>query len=158
MIKHKHPPDIEELEMCKKQCQEYINNWKRAEADFANYRKDEQRRVRTLLEFGNGQILLETIDVLDALDEAIKHSHEIADAVWIDGIRQVAKKFHDLLARHGIKKIETGQKLFDPMTMEAVQTKPPNTPEQAGTVESEVRAGYLMHDRVIRPARVSVYQ
>lgn len=165
MTKHKHPPDNatgslhpEELEICKKQCQEYLNNWKRAEADFINYRKDEKTRNETLLKFSNERILMEAIDILDALDEAIKHIPKGTDTSWLSGIEQIAKKFHDLLMKHGVKRIETEQKPFDPMTMEAVQTKPPNISEQSGIVESEIRAGYLMHGRVIRPARVSVYQ
>ncbi len=148
-----HPP---ELDACKKQAEEYLNNWKRAEADFANYRKDEQKHVQMLLKFGNEHVLLEAIDVLDALQGAIAHIPDTTDGAWGDGIRQVTRKFQDLLTKHGVRELAAAGQPFDPLQHEAVGTVPGHS--ESGRVVEVVRSGYEMHGKVIRPVRVIVSQ
>jgi len=141
-----------ELDICKKQAEEYLNNWKRERADFVNYKKDEVKRMAEFIKFGNDSLILELLDTMDDLYLAAK---EIKNS----GLDQVINKFEDLLEKYGVEKITVGDK-FDPMMHEviAVEGDPVkffDTAQDNGASKiEEVRAGYTMHGRVIRPMRV----
>jgi molecular chaperone GrpE len=107
-----------------------------------------------MLQFGNERILLEVIDFLDALYEAFRHAPESTDKTWLDGMRQVAKKCTDMLARHKVIEIAAVGQVFDPLRHEAVGMIPNRG--EAGKVLEVMRAGYEMHNKVIRPTRVMV--
>ena len=130
-----------ELGVCKKQAEEYLNNWKRERADFVNYKRDETKKMGEFIKFANEGMILEVIEILDDLELAAK---QVKDG----GLDQVIKKFEDLLKKYGVEKINIGEK-FDPMNQEIVEGT-------EGENIEEVRAGYTLHDRVIRPARVKI--
>jgi molecular chaperone GrpE len=135
--------------------QEYLNNWKRTAADLENYRKDEIRRIAEALQYGSEKMLIEVIDLLDNLEMAINHAPPDTNAKWLEGIKQVAKRFHEFLAKHGVEKIEALGEPFNPLTHEAVQIDQEGL-EQGEKVLEEFRPGYKMGDKVIRPARVKI--
>ena len=121
--------------------EEYLNNWKRERADFLNYKKDEAKRLGEFVKFANEAVILELIDTLDDLERASK---EINDP----GLSQVMTKFRDLLKKYDVERINT-EGAFDPLLHEAVEGA-------EGDKIEEVRAGYMMHGKVIRPARVKI--
>ena len=122
--------------------EEYLNNWKRERADFLNYKKDESRRVEEFVRFANEDVILETMEIVDDLDLAVQEYKDI-------GLEQIIKKFKDLFKKYGLEEIETKGK-FDPGLHEAIET------ETGGEKIIQVRAGYTMHGKVIRPAKVKV--
>jgi len=124
-----------------KKAQEYLDGWKRAQADLINYRKDEAKRLAEFAKFANESLIIELLDVLDDLQKALEH------ASGPDGLGQIVKKFEDLLTKHGVEKISTASE-FDPLLHEAVGGDPD------GDGLEEIRAGYTMNGKVIRPARV----
>lgn len=136
--------------------QEYLNNWKRAEADLANYRKDEAQRVQSLLKYGSESVVKEFVDVIDNFDIALKHAPPDVSASWLEGLKQVNKQFLEVLKKHGVEKIEAVGKPFDPVLHEVIETVPGEG--ESHMVFEELRAGYTMHDKVIRPARVKISQ
>lgn len=158
--KNNNPPVGEEpeLEKAKRQAQEYLDNWKRERADFLNYKKDEARRIEEFIKFANESVVLEVIELLDDLEAA-------ARGISDQGLDQIVKKFRDFLKKHGVEKIDT-EGAFDPLLHEAVSTTEfldplkqgqETTPrEEGGDKIEEVRAGYTMHGKVIRPARVKI--
>lgn len=121
---------------------EYLNNWKRERADFLNYKKDEARRVEEFVKFANEDLILETIDVLDDLELAAKEIKNV-------GLESIIKKFNELFKKYGVERIGTSG-AFNPELHEAIET------ESGGAKMQEVRAGYTLHDKVIRPARVKI--
>lgn len=131
-----------ELEKAKSQTEEYLDNWKRERADFLNYKKDEAQRIGEFAKFATESVILEVIELLDDLDVAVK---EIVNP----GLEQIVKKFREVLKKHGVERIDTEGE-FDPLSHEAVGT------EDGGNKIEEVRAGYTMHGKVIRPARVKI--
>lgn len=135
--------DEEELEECKAKCEEYLNNWKRERADFINYKKDETRRLEEFVKFANEGVILEILDLADDLEIAGK---EIKN----HGLDQILKKFEDLLKKYGVEKVKVDGEKFNPELHEAMDGSEPE-----GDLE-ELRAGYIMHGRVIRPARVKI--
>ena len=135
-------PMQDELEIYKKQTEEYLNNWKRERADFINYKKDEAKRMEEFVKFANVSVIMEVLDAIDDLYSANKQLNNT-------GLTQTIKKFEDLLKKYGVEKIKTDG-AFNPELHEALST------EEGGEKIKEVRAGYTMHDKVIRPARVKI--
>jgi len=116
----------------------------RLAADFDNYRKRMEQELVQAVRFGNERILLEVADVLDAIDRAT-------------GEYDMRILLTQILKKHDMTRIETAGKEFDPNTMEAVQMVPAvDGPSHAHAVQSEVQAGYTLHGKVIRPAKVIV--
>ena len=146
-----------ELDVCKKQAEEYLNNWKRERADFVNYKKDEGKRMGGFVKLANEALILELLDPMHDLCLAVKQVKDARlDSARLAGLEQVIKKFEDLLKKYGVEKIEvgdpsmgSGQVKFDPMYHEIV-----NGTE--GEKIEEIRAGYTMYGRVIRPTRVKI--
>ena len=128
----------------KNQAEEYLNNWKRERADFINYRKDETKRMQEFIKFANEGLIMEMIDILDDLEIVVKHQSEK------DGLKQILNKFMELLKKNGIEKIKVTDQNFDPLYHESVESEPD------GDKIEEVRAGYTMNDKVVRPARVKI--
>jgi len=142
--------------------EEYLNNWKRERADFLNYKKDENRRIEEFARFANEDVILETIEIVDDLELAVQEYKDI-------GLEQIIKKFKDLFKKYGVEEIKVKNEKFDPALHEAVlgegsigRTK--SVADNGISVETEsggekilqVRAGYTMHGKVIRPARVKI--
>lgn len=123
--------------------EEYLNNWKRERADFLNYKKEEAKRVEEFVKFANEDLILEAIEVLDDLELAVKELPNV-------GLEQIIKKFNELFKKYGVERIDVGGK-FDPNLHEAVEII-----EEGGGKMVGVRAGYTMHGKLIRPARVKL--
>jgi len=132
--------------------EEYLAGWKRAQADFINYKNDESRRVQDVVKFANEGLLIEIIDILDNLDRVLA---EVPEPVkkrgvdWLEGLEATRKQFGNLLARYGVERIRVDGAEFDPLLHEAIGGS-------EGEKIEEVRAGYIMHGKVIRPARVII--
>jgi len=147
--KHKHEIEIE-IEKCKKQVEEYLNNWKRERADFINYKKDEAKRLSEFAKFAGEGMILQVIDLIDDLEIFARHNSDLphlqADK---EGVGQILKKFSDWLKKYEVERILIDGK-FDPNFHEAMET------ELEGEKMEEIRAGYTMSGKVIRPTRVKI--
>ena len=141
-----------DLEVCKKQAEEYLNNWKRERADFINYKKDEAQRMTEFVKFANESLILETIEVLDDLELAQKNFKN-------EGLGEIIKKFKDMLKKYGVNEIEAEGKQFDPNLHEQVFADS-GEPLPSGTYSTgniqKIRSGYAMNGKVIRAARVRI--
>ncbi len=123
--------------------EEYLNNWKRERADFLNYKKDEAKRVEEFVKYANEDIVLEVMDLVDDLEIAAREVPGI-------GLEAVVKKFNDLFKKYNVERIEVSGQKFDPELHEAIEI------EKEGDKLKEIRAGYKLRDKVIRPARVKI--
>jgi molecular chaperone GrpE len=145
--------DLEaELEKTKNQAQEYLDNWKRERAEFLNYKKDEAKRLSQLAKFANEGMIVEIIEILDNIEMAMKHTPEKVKQEhgdWLEGLSRSLKDFEELLKRYEVERIKTEGQKFDPALHEAIN-------QEEGEDIEEIRAGYKMHDKVIRPARVKI--
>ena len=141
-----------ELEKCQKEKEEYLDGWKRAKADFLNYKKDEAKRIEDALKFANEAILQEMILVLDSFHLAIE-SHKNKEET--KGLLIIMSQLEESLRRFGLEKISVNPgDEFDPLTQEAIQEVVSDRP--AGAVHEEVGKGYRLYGKVIRPARVTI--
>lgn len=128
----------------------------RLAAEFDNYKRLIQRDQRDQIRFGNEQLLKELLPVLDNLERAIKASQEGGDSnVLIQGVDLTLKQLTGVLSRFHVKPVETVGQLFNPATHQSVTSvASKKIPEQH--VVEEFQRGYLLHDRILRAAMVSV--
>ncbi len=128
----------------------------RLAADMDNLRKTQAHAAAEMAKWATQAVVTDMLELSDLLDTALAHAPPTAtDGAWYEGLRQVAKQFLEKLKRYGVSRIETTGRTFDPSTMEAVQMV---TGGESHQVKEEVRAGYIMHERIIRPARVIIYE
>lgn len=128
----------------------------RLAAEFDNYKRLIQRDQRDQIRFGNEQLLKELLPVVDNLERAIKASQEGGDSnILIQGVDLTLKQLTGVLSRFHVKPVETVGQLFNPATHQSVTSvASKKIPEQH--VVEEFQRGYLLHDRILRAAMVSV--
>jgi molecular chaperone GrpE len=133
--------------------QRYLDNWRRAEADFENYKKRVEQERAESARFAGMALIINILPVLDDLDRAIKSIPEkLAHLTWTDGIRLIQRKLQATLEAQGATEIKALGENFDPSIHEAVG----QTTGEDGKVIEEAQRGYKLHGRVIRPAFVIV--
>lgn len=146
----------QQLEEEKTRSAEYLDNWRRSAAEFANYRKRVEKEKGEYALFASYLLLGKLIDVMDGFDAAfLAIPDKFRSEPWVEGIRLVEQKLKGVLDGEGVKPIETKGKNFDPNFHEAMfYEESPGEPD--GHVIGEFQRGYMLGDRVLRPARVKV--
>ena len=144
-----------QLEEAEARVSEYKDSWMRSQAEFQNYKKRIERDNDMLRAHMKGDIVKKILPVLDDLERALQNRP--ADESWANGIELIARKFQSVLESEGIKRIEAEGKEFDPNFHEAISNEP-NDEVESGHVIAVVQNGYMLGERVIRPALVRVAQ
>jgi molecular chaperone GrpE len=128
----------------------------RALADLENSKKRVQKEKEELSRFGQEKLLKDFLPVADNLDRALEHAAQGSDPAGLQkGIEMVRKLLEDALARHGVKSFSALGQPFDPRLHEAMnQVETNDLP--ANSVVTEMVRGYTLHDRLFRPALVTV--
>lgn len=138
-----------ELKTCRKEKSEYLAGWQRAKADFINARSGEAKEREKFRKFTNAALLHDILLVADSLDMAVAHNAE-------GGMRQVQHQLQELLKLHAVVPIESVGKSFDPKLHEAIEEIIVEDEAQSGMVAEELQKGYMLHDIVLRAAKVKV--
>ena len=126
----------------------------RLAADFENYRKRASRELDDTRKYGIEKLLKDLLPMLDNLDRALAHAEDDKNPV-IEGVRMVAKQAHEILTGYGVRAFTSVGEPFDPERHEAVAQVPSNE-HPAGSVVEEMLKGYVIHERLLRPAQVVV--
>jgi len=148
------------LEEYQKQKNEYLAGWQRDRADFLNYKKEELERIRDILKYGNENLILKILPILDNFEKAeaevrnMKYE-ETKHKEVINGLLQIKTQFQDFLKNQGIEEIKTVGEKFDPNFQEVVKEIEKKGVE-SGIVIEETQKGYILNGKVIRPAKVRV--
>jgi len=132
---------------------EAIDRWKRAAADFDNYKKRAARAREEYVTLANERFVKELLPILDDLERALAAVGEHQEAAVEEGVRLVHRSLASLLERNGVNEIDAKGK-FDPHVHEALLSQPSDGEE--GSVIDVVQKGYTLGDRVVRPARVVI--
>jgi len=146
-----------ELETARKESEEYVGALQRERAEFQNFRRrTAEERLRDLGLAGE-DLIRKVLVVADDFDRAIEaRPSSIAHDPWFDGIAAIDRKLRQLLESEGVTAIDaTAGKPFDPREHEAIANVA-GTGREDGEIVEEVRRGYRLRDRVIRPALVAV--
>jgi molecular chaperone GrpE len=123
-------------------------------ADFDNYKKRVARERDDLLKYGFEKAARDVLQVADNLQRAVDHIPESTDKTLRSGVQMVLDQLNQTLQRHGVEAVASAGKPFDPNLQEAVGQQPSESP--AGTVIQEHQKGYVLHGRLLRPARVVI--
>lgn len=151
-------PTIEEqLEVAKKEVEQYKDKYLRAVAEFDNYRKRTLKEKAELLLNGSEKAVCAFLPILDDFERAIADKTEDVNAIK-EGMQIIFNKFNKTLGSLGVKKIETEGKDFDVDFHEAVAMVPGMGDDKKGKVIDCVQTGYQLNNKVIRHAKVAVGQ
>ncbi len=146
----------EKISLCEKEKEEYLNSWKRERADFLNYKKEENERFGEMVKYLNEGFIADFLPVLDTMEIALKASPpELQEKEWFEGFLKIKDQIIEFLKKKGVEEIVSeGQ--FNPEFHEAVEQVEGGS--DSGEIAEEIRKGYIIKGKVIRPARVKVYK
>lgn len=144
------------LEESKAQAAEYLDGWQRARAEFANYKKRIEREREQMQQNLAGEILKRYLPVVDDLELALKNRPQQGEgASWAEGIELIYRKMLSILEAQGVTPMQAEGQMFDPNLHEAV-TRIQSDQHESDQIVEVVQQGYLIGDRVLRPARVVI--
>jgi molecular chaperone GrpE len=144
-----------QLEEAQTKLAESLDGWQRSLADFQNYRKRVERDNESLKASMKGDLIKRVLPLLDDLERALQNRP--ADNAWASGIELIVRKFQNILDSEGVKRIDAKGAAFDPAFHEAISHEASDEVE-SGHVIDIVQNGYMLGERVIRPALVRVAQ
>jgi len=137
------------------QVAEYKDGWQRAVAEFQNYKRRVDCEKTEAYQNALGSIIKRYLPILDDLERAL--ATRPADLAWVDGIELIYRKLKSILEAEGLKRIEAEGQMFDPNYHEAIMQEPSES-HQSGQIIVVVQNGYMLGNRVVRPAQVRVAQ
>jgi molecular chaperone GrpE len=163
-----NPPDNENVTVCEedeatqlesaeRQVQEHYDRLLRLSAEFDNYKKRSLRETRELVKYANENLIKELLTIVDNLERAIASAGEDGDVdgPLMQGIHLTLSAVLKILERYNVQPVKALGEPFDPAFHQAMMQEA-TTDQPANTVIREMQTGYVMHDRLLRPAMVVV--
>jgi molecular chaperone GrpE len=153
--------DIEALtterDAARQQAEDYLAGLQRERAEFANYRRRTTEEREAMLGLAGEDLIRKVLVLADDFDRAIDARPEaIAADPWVEGVTAIDRKLRALLESEGVTQIDAAPGTpFDPREHEAIASVP-GTEHKDGEIVNEIRRGYRLRDRVVRPALVAV--
>jgi len=149
-----------DLKVCKKEKEEYLTGWQKERADFANYKRQEEDRKINFSESLRERILTRFLTVIDSFNMAFanKEGWEKVDENWRKGVEYIYTQMNNIFEEYGVKPIGEAGESFDPSIHQSIEMIPTDKKEDDHKVSQVVQKGYKLGDRVIRPARVNIFE
>ena len=156
-----------DLKICKKENYElnatsieYLTGWQKERAEFINYKKQEEDRKANFSETMRERILTRFLTVADSFNVAFtnKEAWEKIDENWRKGVEHIYNQMNIIFEEYGVKPIGEVGENFDLNIHESVEMIPTNKKNEDHKVYQVIQKGYKLGDRVIRPARVNLYE
>ena len=146
-----------EVEAARVRADEYVGALQRERAEFLNFKRRTAEERERDLGLAGEDLIRKVIGVADDFDRAIEAKPaDIADHPWVEGITVIDRKLRGLLESEGVRAIDAAPgRQFDPREHDAIANVP-GTGRPEGEIVDEVRRGYRLRDRVLRPALVAV--
>lgn len=146
----------QELEEAKKEAQANLAGWQRAQADYANFKKETENRQKDVIEFANAAFMSEVLPVYSHFKLALEHiPEEQRNTDWVIGLAHIKKQFQDFLKKYKIEEIKTVGEIFDHNLHEAI-THEVQDDYKSDTIFFEIQPGYTLDGKVLIPAQVKV--
>ncbi len=144
------------IEVLEKEVSDHKDAYLRATADYKNLKRRYDTERIELIGRASAAVLLKLLPVVDDLNRAISSvTAEVAGSLWYGGFKLIPNKLQQLLDSEGITAIATVDSAFDPNLHEAIAYEPSDAAHD-GLVVAELQRGYLLRDKVLRPAMVKV--
>lgn len=146
------------LRTCTKERQENLDGWQRTRADYANLKNEFDKKKSEYIRLGIERSVNDILPVVDSFQMAFaqKEVWEKVSKDWRQGIEHIYSQLENVLISQGVNKIDAKNKPFDPSKHEAVENIAVTDPILDGQVLEIIKDGYILNDRVIRPAQVQV--
>ena len=142
------------LEEEKKRSEDYLNRLKYMQADFENLKKRLDRQLEEVRKYCNERLVLELLGIADELEVAIQEGKQTESiAIFLQGVEMTMKKLKRVLEKEEVSPIECVGQAFDPSKHEVI-AKVEN--DEEGKIIEEIRKGYIMKGKVIRPSVVKI--
>lgn len=136
----------------KEKVKELTETLQRLQAEFENYKKRTERENAESVKFANKELILKILPVIDNLELALKG--EKRDDTFFKGVELIYSQLMGSLEEYGLKHIPCVGEMFDAYRHEAMLAV--ESEEEKNTILEELQKGYMLHDKVIRPAKVKV--
>ena len=144
-----------ELEKEKAKSEDYLRRLQYLQADFENYRKRVEKEMSDNRQFGNQRLLSDLILVNDELELALREAEESRESPTIvEGVGMVYKRLQSIMSKEGVEKIHSLGSKFNPDLHDAALRVVSDKEE--GTIVEEIRQGYTLKGKVLRPSIVKV--
>ncbi|MFA6999709.1 MAG: nucleotide exchange factor GrpE [Candidatus Paceibacterota bacterium] len=150
----------EDIKTLRKEKEEYLTGWQRAKADYVNLQKElDLARVNVSI-LAKEKMTEKLLPALDSFEMALgnKEHFEKLDKDWQDGITSIYQQLLSGLEKSGIEKIYEIEVRFDPNIHQSISIVPTDDEEKDHTVANVLQIGYKIGDRVIRPAKVTIFE
>lgn len=135
---------------------EYLDGWQRAKAEFSNYKK---RVIRDRDQYNKeaiGKVVKNYLSVVDDLERALKDQPNNDDSTaWSNGIELIYRKLVTTLENDGVIPMDVNGKVFDPNLHEAI-AQIESAEHESGQIVDVIQTGYIIGERVLRPAKVCI--
>lgn len=146
---------VDEREQLSAELQEINGKYLRLYAEFDNYKKRVSKDKEELIKYSNESLLYEILPFIDHLEMALKHASNEVSSGLVQGVEITLRDLRKTLEKFGLTAIEADGKPFDPVVHHAMSQVERNDTED-NTVVEEFRRGYMLRDKVLRPALVAV--
>jgi molecular chaperone GrpE len=156
--KESQPVDFEALLECeKKRSEDYLCRLRYLQADLENFKKRFDREAEQIKSYCTERLVIQLLDVVDELELAVKNGEvSTSTETLLDGVEMTLKKLRKVLEQEGVFPIENPEgKAFDPSRHHAIAAVERDDVAESTVVE-EIRKGYMMRGKVIRPTIVKV--
>lgn len=150
-----------DLKEAQKEKAEYLTNWQRERADFLNYKKDDDARRASYVGYAREKFSEDLLPVLDAYDMAFanKEAWEKVEKNWRMGVEYIHQQLIGVLSENGIEEITPSVgDAFDANIHEPMETIETDDASKEHTVATLMQKGYKNGTRIIRPARVKIFE
>jgi len=149
-----------DLKACQKEKDEYLTGWQKERADFINYKKQEEDRKANFSEAMRERILVRFLAVMDSFNMAFanKETWDKVDDTWRKGVEYIYSQMNAIFEEYGVKPVGEVGEAFDPNIHQSVDVVETDKKENEHKVAAVVQMGYKLGERIIRPARVNVYE
>jgi len=138
------------------QAHENLAGWQKALADYQNLHKEMDKRLSSMNDFVSASMILELLPIFDNYQVAITHIPEDQKKeAWAVGLEHILKMWDSFLSEHKVNRIDTVGKEFDPNMHESLGQVSEDDYDD-GIIIEEKLAGYILQDKVIRPAKVII--
>lgn len=143
----------EELEKQKEKTNEYVSFSQRLQADFENFKKQNERQNKEIIKYANEQLILNILDSYEDLERSLEKSNN--EKELREGVELIFNKLKNILAKEGLEEIPAEGEKFDPYKHEALMVEK-NDDVENGYIIEELMKGYTLKDKVLKYSKVKV--
>ncbi|KKS24404.1 MAG: Protein GrpE [Candidatus Nomurabacteria bacterium GW2011_GWC2_41_8] len=149
-----------DLKQAKKEKEEYLTGWQKERADFINYKKQEDDRRTVFSEAIRERILTRFLSVIDSFNMAFasKEAWDKIDETWRKGVEHIYAQMNGIFEEYGVKPVGEAGENFDPNIHQSIDVVETDNKDLEHKVATVIQKGYKLGERVIRPARVNIYE